>query len=66
MGPELYVQYTKKLAAIIILLLILYHFDADDSQLYKSLKPDKIEDQINCFDYLQKCILKIIEWMNNS
>ena len=53
LGPELYVQYKKKLAAILILFLILYHFYADDSQLYKSLKPDKIEDQINCFYHLQ-------------
>ena len=33
---------------------------------YPHNEPDKIESLKDCFKYLEKCILKIIEWMNKS
>ena len=66
LGPDLYVKYTKKLSDIIKLFRILYHFFADDSQLYKSLNPNIVKDQIEAFEALQNCILNIIQWMQDS
>ena len=47
--PWAYSRYIKAVAHIIQLFCILYHFFADDSQLYRSFKTSTTQDQILAF-----------------
>ena len=42
---------------------ILYHFFADDSQLYKSFPTTSSDDQQNAKTALERCIASISQWM---
>ena len=41
----------------------MYHFYADDSQLYLSIKPSNINDLVFS---LEKCISEVKDWMNTN
>ena len=61
LGPLLYTLYTVPLGCIIKKHNLNYHFYADDSQLYLSIKPTHINDLIFS---LEKCILEVKDWMS--
>lgn len=62
-GPRAYTQYTKPLGLILILLLILYHFYADDSQVFKSADPKSIDSQRSSANLLERAINTAGSWM---
>ena len=62
-GPWAYSRYTQPVSRIIQLLAILYHFFADDTQLYKSFKPSSIEQQTAAINSIELCIKRVSEWM---
>ena len=48
---------------LITILLILYHFYADDTQLLKSINPNSLDDQMKGINSLELAINKISDWM---
>ena len=63
LGPLLYTLYTAPLGFIIKSHNLNYHFYADDSQLYLSIKPSNVNDLIFS---LEKCILEVKDWMEKN
>ena len=63
LGPLLYTLYTVPLGHIIRRHNLNYHFYADDSQLYLSIKPNDIHDLVFS---LEKCILEVKDWMSTN
>ena len=61
LGPLLYTLYTVPLGCIIKSHSLNYHFYADDSQLYLSIKPSNINDLVYS---LEKCLLEVRNWMS--
>ena len=66
LGPPFYCNYTKPLADIIRLFLIIYHLFADDTQLGISVDPSKHEELINSINILENCIESISSWMASN
>ena len=62
-GPQLYNKYTRPLGAILLLLAVLYHFFADDSQVYKSVNPNSIKDQYSTRSIIENALRVISDWM---
>ena len=62
-GPWAYSRYTQPLAKIVHLLNILYHFFADDSQIYKSFPAVSTVCQQTAISALEQCIANIASWM---
>ena len=62
-GPWAYSRYTQPVARIIQLFCILYHFFADDSQLYRSFNTSTTQDQISAKQSLEHCIKSVSQWM---
>ena len=62
-GPWAYSRYTQPVSRIIQLLAILYHFFADDTQLYKSFKPSSKAQQKAAINSIELCIKRVSEWM---
>ena len=62
-GPWCYTKYTQPVSQIIALLQILYHFFADDSQLYKSFLTSSQQSQLNAKASLEECIHAVSKWM---
>ena len=62
-GPWAYSRYTQPVARIIQLFRILYHFFADDSQLYRSFKTSTTQDQISAKHSLENCIKSVSQWL---
>ena len=56
-------RYTQPVAKIVQLFKILYHFFANDSQLYRSLKAASMTDQTSAKSALEECISHIADWM---
>ena len=63
LGPLLYTLYTAPLGFIIKSHNLNYHFYADDSQLYLSIKPSNVNDLVFS---LEKCILEVKDWMEKN
>ena len=63
LGPILFTLYTEPLADIIKLFEIIYHFYADDSQLYKSVPIKELLNEVRRFE---ECIKNVQIWMNNN
>ena len=62
-GPEMYNKYTEPLGKLILLLLIMYHFYADDSQLWKAANPKSKSDTTSVLHTLELAIKSISNWM---
>ena len=62
-GPWAYSRYTQPIARIIQLFSILYHFFADDTQLYKQFRTSNVRDQLSAKELLEKCIHGVSQWM---
>ena len=63
MGPRLYQKYTEPLGKLVQSAILLYHFYADDSQLWKSAKATSTEAIINAKKRLESGLHLIAEWM---
>ena len=63
LGPLLYTLYTVPLGCIIKKHNLSYHFYADDSQLYLSVKPTNINDLVFS---LENCISEVKDWMSKN
>ena len=62
-GPWAYSRYTQPVAKLVHLFNILYHFFADDSQIYKSFSTASHLSQHSAKTALEKCIPSIAEWV---
>ena len=63
LGPVLFTLYTEPLSDIIKLFEYLYHFYADDSQLYKSFP---VKNLLNEVHRTEECINHVQIWMNDN
>ena len=63
LGPILYTLYTMPLGNEIKLHSTQYHMYADDTQLYKSCKPDEIE---NVCKSVENCCSSVKVWMHDQ
>ena len=59
-------KYTRELGSIIGDLMILFHFFADDSKLFKEINPNSIQDQIEGRKQLENEIETAGRWMNTN
>ena len=62
-GPWAYSKYTQPIAKIIQLVSILFHFFADDTQLYKSFSTSHVQGQSSAKELLELCIRDVSQWM---
>ncbi len=62
-GPWAYSRYTQPVAKLVQLFHILYHFFADDSQIYKSFPTASNASQQSAKTALEQCIASIAQWM---
>lgn len=62
LGPRSYSDYTQPLGCLLRYLLILYHFYADDSQLFKSMSLKSTKSQHESAEHLSKCIQEVEKW----
>ena len=62
-GPWAYSRYTQPIAQIVHSFNTLYHFFADDSQLYKSFQAISNAIQQSAKMALEQCIASIAQWM---
>jgi len=63
LGPILYLLYTSPLANILQLHNMLYHFYADDTQLYVSFPCNDDSDRDNTMAKIERCLFDIDRWM---
>ena len=61
LGPVLFTLYTTPLSNLINTSSVQHHLYADDTQLYISLSPNNVQDQI---EKLKSCATNISNWMN--
>ena len=66
LGPKFFTMYTKPVGAICSRHGLLYHFYADDSQLYISFKPMDNVSKYEALHRIECCLTEIIVWMNNN
>ena len=62
LGPRLYSDYTLPLGLLLRILLILYHFYADDSQLLR-ISAISDHDQWAAINHLERSVHVVAEWM---
>ena len=60
LGPFLFTIYTQPLAGVISQHQLSYHFYADDTQIYGSERPEKVNSLLN---KLEECIADVQCWM---
>ena len=63
LGPDLYSKYTSPLSSLISSLSLSYHFYADDSQIWTSVNPNSVTNQIQAVSILEQGVKEIGEWM---
>lgn len=66
LGPKKYTMYSKPLGDIIRRYGLLYHFYADDTQLYVSFKPQNELAKSNALTLVEHCLTDIEKWMNEN
>ena len=62
MGPRSYSDYTQPLGCLMRIIYIMYHFYADDSQLYKSMSLKSVQSQTEFMLHMSQCIQKVEKW----
>ena len=65
-GPQIYNNYTAPLGAILLMLSVIYHLFADDSQIYKPLNPNSTVNQFNARDILENAIRVVGKWLETN
>ena len=66
MGPRLYLKYTEPLGILAKIALLLYHFYADDSQLWKSAKANSPKAIVSALQCLESGLGVISDWMSSN
>ena len=61
--PKLYSSYTLPLGTLAQILILYYHFYADDSQLWKSFDPNITKEASLAFSSLKVGISEFAKWM---
>ena len=64
LGPKLYCIYTKPVGDIVKKYNIRYHWYADDTQIYLSIKPD--ENWASERSAIEACVTDVNGWMNRN
>lgn len=62
-GPQGYKKFTEPLGTLLRLLLVLFHFYADDSQLWTSVSPSSAPMVQNALKQLESAIDRVSSWM---
>ena len=65
LGPKLYNDYTLPLGVLVRILLIIFHFYADDSQLLRISSLHE-HDQREAVGHLERCVSEIGQWMTDN
>ena len=65
-GPQAYKKYTEPLGTLARLLIIAFHFYADDSQLWKIANPRCPNEVSASLNRLQLAISHIADWMRKN
>ena len=66
LGPGQYSVYTSPLGSLIGLLLLLHHFYADDTQIWKPVNPRCIKDHATTASHIEHGIEEIASWMYDN
>ena len=65
-GPQGYKKFTEPLGTLIRLLMVLFHFYADDSQLWKSVCPSSQSEVNKAVKHLETAIDQVSSWMKSN
>ena len=65
-GPQGYKKFTEPLGTLARLLNILFHFYADDSQLWKTVSPSSHDKVQRTVSHLESAIDQVSTWMRNN
>ena len=63
LGPVLFTMYTAPIGNICRNNHVEFHLYADDTQLYLSFKPSKLNSKLDCITRIENCINEINVWM---
>jgi hypothetical protein len=66
LGPKMYTMYTKPLGDLIQNHGLLYHFYADDTQLYVSFKANDDTSKYQALEKIENCLVDIETWMHTN
>jgi hypothetical protein len=63
LGPRQYFAYTTPLGTLVRVLSLLFHFFADDSQLWQKVNPRSLDDQLYAAKNMEHSIATVAKWM---
>ena len=63
LGPRKYCAYTTPLGTLLRVLSLLFHFFADDSQLWQKVNPRSLDDQLYVAKNMEHSIATVAKWM---
>ena len=66
LGPILFTIYTAPIGSICRNNHVEFHLYADDTQLYLSFKPSKLNSKLDCITRIENCINEINVWMTQN
>ena len=66
LGPVLFTMYTAPIGDICRNNHVEFHLYADDTQLYLSFKPSKLNSKLDCITRIENCINEINVWMTQN
>ena len=66
LGPILFTIYTAPIGDICRNNHVEFHLYADDTQLYLSFKPSKLNSKLDCITRIENCINEINVWMTQN
>ena len=61
--PWGYTRYTGPLGSLLMILSLLYHVFADDTQVHESFSASSVDFQPNAKRKVESCLQNLAEWM---